>query len=153
MQELGERLHTQVSHPIPKPCRTYAVIRNPVDRLFSQVQHFVRNKAGASVNTAMEVAWEQSDIVFKPQSEFLTPPVGEYEPELRMWDMERIKYALNTIFGYGTYYHVNKAPNHGAVADQVIAHDKFSDLIEGLYKDDMRLWLTACKTTKTGEQV
>lgn len=136
------------------PMQTICVVRNPAQRLFSQVLHAVRHKHGMDVDRAMNVAWEQSDIVFKPQWQFLElPETGEYELDLRLWDMARIDQALVFASGTPMNLHLNMAPTRpNETIDQIIAHKLYDELMdsEDHYAKDYKLWLRALKTSTLG---
>lgn len=135
------------------PVIVTAVLRNPVERLLSQVRQYERNKAGATLDDAMKVAWAQSDVVFKPQWKFLeVPDMGDWEFDVRMWDMKRIGEAVMLLTS-AKAPHINKGDAPSQInMDRLLAHELFDDLMdsEWHYGPDFVLWGDAEKTNREG---
>jgi len=144
LEGMSDRLHMY-------PHIVYAVIRNPIDRLLSGVNHYVNNKTGATLSDALEVCLEQSNIVFKPQYKFVeVPDRGTYD--LRLWDMARIEEALRFI-GAGddpTLPHLNKAV-YKYDMDALLNHTLFDDVNVEVLDQDFPLWIDATRTSKEGQ--
>lgn len=152
-------------HPQNRPIEPYtfaAVIRNPVDRLSSQVRQAERMKTNITLDAIMEKAWEQSDIVFKPQWHFVQVPTGEdnkplYAVDLRLWDMKRIELAMRFVAQTcGAGYHMNRSPLGTRFGlQQIMDHKLFDELLdsEHHYKPDLALWIEAQRTNEDGEAV
>ena len=137
--------------PTP-PVEVIAVIRNPIERLFSQVLHNMHTHHSRDMTKALETCLMQSDVVFKPQHEFVRS-VPEWGIDLRLWDMDRIIEAqLYVSGGKPWHYHKNKQKgNKGVSLDQLMLHNLYDDAVD-IFNGDFSLWLDACKTDKDGKR-
>ena len=122
-----------------------AVVRNPVDRLVSQVAHAIK-APGIHLEQAMNMCWEQSDVLFKPQADFVAvPDVGEYD--VRLWDIKQMEQALTFVAGRPTDVHVNrhKVGAYDEFVDAIVSHRLYDAIVAERYNRDFALWLDASK--------
>jgi hypothetical protein len=160
LTEMIERIDVipALSRPV-EPYMAVAIIRNPLNRLISQVRQAERMKTGITLDEIMEKAWEQSDVVFKPQWKYLEVPTGVdskpmWAAEVLMWDEKRVDEAVALMTG-GEDLCVNKSPDNSRFsAPQIVAHKMTDELFESQhhYKPDFALWLRAQRTNKYGEE-
>lgn len=135
------------------PVTVVGVFRNPVERLVSQVNHVAYHRKDKGLDYILLSCIEQSNIVFKPQAEFLEDPQsGTWEPDIRMWDMSRIEEAMKFLIGADVRWHKNKRPTERYSMDQIIEHRWFEEIMEDVYKYDHNLWLKAQMTDQEGKK-
>lgn len=129
-----------------------AVIRNPVERLRSQVNHHCRHKQGATLDDAMTACWEQSHVLWTPQAEFVeVPKVGEWYVDLRLFPMDRIDDACIFISGGKEILaHKNTAPHFQHDLDAIMRHRLFDAIMDERYHADRKLWIDAQRRNKDG---
>lgn len=123
-----------------------AVIRNPVDRLVSQVAHVIGAHTEYGVEQAMNMCWEQSTLLFKPQADYVAvPDVGEYD--LRLWDLKCMEQALTFVAGRPTDVHINghKIGAYDEFVDAIVSHRLYDAIVAERYNRDFALWLDASK--------
>jgi hypothetical protein len=137
-----------------KDIEVIAVIRNPAERLYSQVCHYARNKNGVTLDDAMTVAWGQSDVVFKPQWKFIERQViPQWEIDLRVFPMDRLNDATAYLGMTGKALRINQAPvQRPFTMDQLISHEAYDELMDSInhYGPDIKLWLDALKRNSLG---
>lgn len=75
-----------------------AVVRNPLDRMVSQVTNYMKIKK-ASSSDALRACAEQSHIIFKPQYKFLEGMEFYDYLNVKVYPIERIKDAQEHIMG------------------------------------------------------
>lgn len=136
--------------PTPDVMTVYAIVRHPVFRLVSMINHFMRNKVGANKAMAYKAAREQSDIVFKPQNDFFgtTTPLNQRKKQYRfvigtMNELPDIQYALT-----GMRLNIWKNAHY---KDQNYVSDfsndpEFDDLLKSVYAPDLVLWAHVVET-------
>jgi hypothetical protein len=153
MLALKDTLVSEKNRPLP-PYTIAAVIRNPAERLFSQVRQLERHRTKASLDNIMERAWEQSDIVMKPQWQFVEVPTDE-DIDLRLWDMKRIDLAQRFVSQSRqcNIWQNRRPPNSNITDDQIISHKLFVELLESPdhFGPDMQLWVRSQRTNEDGQ--
>lgn len=156
LQELCDEVLTRSiprKHQFDRPQVVVAVFRNPIDRFVSQIAHSMRNKARMTLDECMTAAWEQSDIVYKPQADFLAlPQLGDWEFDFRFWPMERINQASGFVAGCATTaYQMNSGQyDYAALLDQMMQHRLYEAIVTERYNRDFRLWNGACRRGPDG---
>lgn len=135
-----------------KDVTAVAVIRNPAERLFSQVNHVLQHAQGKTVDDAMRACWEQSHVVWAPQADFVELPcMGDWNVDLRLFPMEHIEDACRFICGGkdivakknvgGQYHHL---------IDPIMAHPLFDAIMNERYHEDRKLWIDAQRRNEEG---
>lgn len=121
-----------------EPYHAVGVIRNPRDRLVSQVNAYCKNK-NVGLSTALKACVEQSNIIFKPQVEFVRHSPKRFK--LDLFPMERHKDAQASVGG-GDWLKGEHVKNVGEYKYQIvdIAKHPLYDQVATLLEPDWELY-------------
>lgn len=122
------------------PRRCFALVRHPVDRFVSALNHSYGDNKRVNLDDAIDAALRQGrTIVFWRQSDFI-----DVDMPVRLMRLADFSVAL---LGSGVTTHRNRSIRRWG-ADEIRAHPRFDDFAD-LYRADFDLWAKAGTQKRT----